>query len=113
MNHTSHTELVRAAEELVGDAAMLLAALERGERPDTYSGYGRDGQATNYRDELKASVKRMKSLLARAPSGGFTDAELIEFVTKPSLELTVWCGIRRPPSREILCNALQAQKEAL
>ena len=42
------------------DAQALVDALKRGERADTYCGYGRDGQATNYRDELWFSLRSLK-----------------------------------------------------
>ena len=41
------------------DAQALVDALLRGERADAYFGYGRDGQASNYRDELKWSLHEM------------------------------------------------------
>ncbi len=44
------------------DAQALVDALLRGERPDAYCGYGRDGQASNYRDELKWSLHNLKKL---------------------------------------------------
>lgn len=42
------------------DAQALVDALLRGERADAYCGYGRDGQASNYRDELKWSLHELK-----------------------------------------------------
>lgn len=39
------------------DAQDLVDALLRGERPDSYCGYDREGQATNYRDKLKWSLR--------------------------------------------------------
>jgi hypothetical protein len=42
------------------DAQALVDALKRGERADAYCGYGRDGQATNYRDELWFSLRALK-----------------------------------------------------
>ena len=42
------------------DAKSLVDALLRGERADAYCGYGRDGQASNYRDELKWSLHELK-----------------------------------------------------
>lgn len=42
------------------DAQALVEALLRGERADAYCGYGRDGQASNYRDELKWSLYELK-----------------------------------------------------
>lgn len=42
------------------DAQALVDALFRGERADAYCGYGRDGQASNYRDELKWSLHELK-----------------------------------------------------
>jgi hypothetical protein len=41
------------------DAQALVDALLRGERADAYCGYGRDGQASNYRDELKWSLHEL------------------------------------------------------
>lgn len=46
---------------VVEDAAALVEALLRGESADAYCGYGRDGQASNYRDELKWSLRALKS----------------------------------------------------
>jgi len=44
------------------DAQALVDALLRGERADAYCGYGRDGQASNYRDELKWSLHEFNKL---------------------------------------------------
>lgn len=44
------------------DAQALVDALLRGERADAYCGYGRDGQASNYRDELKWSLHELNKL---------------------------------------------------
>lgn len=41
------------------DAQSLVDALLRGERADSYCGYGRDGQASNYRDELMWSLHEL------------------------------------------------------
>jgi len=41
------------------DAQALVDALKRGERADAYCGYGSDGQATNYRDELWFSLRAL------------------------------------------------------
>jgi hypothetical protein len=45
---------------VIEDAQSLVDALLRGERADAYCGYGRDGQASNYRDELKDSLRALK-----------------------------------------------------
>lgn len=42
------------------DAQSLIDALMRGETADAFCGYGRDGQASNYRDELKWSLHELK-----------------------------------------------------
>mgnify|MGYP001000848613 CR=1 FL=1 len=44
------------------DAQALVDALLRGEQADAYCGYGRDGQASNYRDELKWSLHELNKL---------------------------------------------------
>lgn len=51
------------------DAQALVNALLRGEREDAYCGYGRDGQASNYRDELKWSLHELKqnSVISKLP----------------------------------------------
>lgn len=60
-----HLQLQQNVNE---DAQALVDALKRGERADAYCGYGRDGQATNYRDELWFSLRALKpNDLAQAP----------------------------------------------
>ena len=44
------------------DAKALVDALKRGERADAYCGYGRDGRATNYRDELWVSLRALQEV---------------------------------------------------
>jgi hypothetical protein len=51
---------VRLQQNVNEDAQALVDALLRGERADAYCGYGRDGQASNYRDELKWSLHDLK-----------------------------------------------------
>jgi hypothetical protein len=51
---------LRLQQNVNEDAQALVDALLRGERPDAYCGYGRDGQASNYRDELKWSLRELK-----------------------------------------------------
>ena len=51
---------MRLQQNVNEDAQALVDALLRGERPDAYCGYGRDGQASNYRDELKWSLHEFK-----------------------------------------------------
>lgn len=43
------------------DAQSLVDALLRGERADAYCGYGRDGQTSNYRDELRWSLRDLRA----------------------------------------------------
>lgn len=50
----------RLQQNVNEDAQALVDALLRGERADAYCGYGRDGQASNYRDELKWSLHELK-----------------------------------------------------
>lgn len=47
-------------QNVAEDGQALVEALLRGERADAYCGYGRDGQASNYRDELKWSLHELK-----------------------------------------------------
>lgn len=54
---------------VVEDASALVEALLRGESADAYCGYGRDGQASNYRDELKWSLRALKSHNAEMRDG--------------------------------------------
>jgi hypothetical protein len=51
---------LRLQQNVNEDAQALVDALLRGERADAYCGYGRDGQASNYRDELKWSLHELK-----------------------------------------------------
>ena len=51
---------LRLQQNVNEDAQALVDALLRGERADAYCGYGRDGQATNYRDELWFSLRALK-----------------------------------------------------
>lgn len=51
----------RNQQNVNADAQALIDALDRGERADAYCGYGRDGQASNYRDGLKWSLRELKS----------------------------------------------------
>ena len=44
-------------QNVTEDAQSLVDALMRGEPANAYCGYGRDGQASNYRDELKCSLR--------------------------------------------------------
>lgn len=46
-------------QNVAEDAQALVDALLRGERADAFCGYGRDGQASNYRDELKFSLRAL------------------------------------------------------
>lgn len=48
---------LKAHYNVAEDAQALVGALLRGERADAFCGYGRDGQASNYRDELKGSLR--------------------------------------------------------
>ena len=48
-------------QNVTEDAQSLVDALLRGETADAYCGYGRDGQASNYRDELKWSLRDLQS----------------------------------------------------
>ena len=48
-------------QNVTEDAQSLVDALLRGETADAYCGYGRDGQASNYRDELKWSLHDLQS----------------------------------------------------
>jgi hypothetical protein len=52
---------IRLYQNVVEDAQSLVDALLRGDRADEYCGYGRDGQASNYRDELKWSLHNLKT----------------------------------------------------
>lgn len=52
-------EELRLQQNVNEDAQALVDALLRGERADAYCGYGRDGQASNYRDELKWSLHEL------------------------------------------------------
>jgi hypothetical protein len=51
---------LRLQQNVNEDAQVLVDALLRGEQADAYCGYGRDGQASNYRDELKWSLHELK-----------------------------------------------------
>lgn len=51
---------LRLQQNVNEDAQALADALLRGERADAYCGYGRDGQASNYRDELRWSLHELK-----------------------------------------------------
>jgi hypothetical protein len=62
-----HDEL-KLQQNVNEDAQALVDTLLRGERPDAYCGYGRDGQASNYRDELKWSIHELK------PNTNYPDA---------------------------------------
>lgn len=53
---------MRLQQNVNEDAQALVDALLRGERADAYCGYGRDGQASNYRDELKWALHDLKKL---------------------------------------------------
>lgn len=53
-------EQMQLQQNVNEDAQALVDALKRGERADAYCGYGRDGQATNYRDELWFSLRALK-----------------------------------------------------
>lgn len=55
---------LRLQQNVNEDAQALVDAVLRGERPDAYCGYGIDGQASNYRDELKWSLHELKKLNA-------------------------------------------------
>lgn len=59
---TLKDELPRRQQDVNDDAQALVDALLRGESADAYCGYGRDGQATNYRDELKFSLRALQAL---------------------------------------------------
>jgi len=48
-------------QNVTEDAQSLVDALMRGEPANAYCGYGRYGQASNYRDELKCSLRDLKS----------------------------------------------------
>ena len=66
---------MRLQQNVNEDAQALVDALLRGERPDAYCGYGRDGQASNYRDELKWSLHEFKKpnvKVMAAPLAGAT-----------------------------------------
>lgn len=52
-------EELKLQQNVNEDAQALVDALLRGESPDAYCGYGRDGQASNYRDELKWSLREL------------------------------------------------------
>jgi hypothetical protein len=52
-------EQLRLYENVAEDAQSLIDALFRGEPADSYCGYGRDLQASNYRDELKWSLHEL------------------------------------------------------
>lgn len=54
---------LRLQQNVNEDAQTLVDALLRGERADAYCGYGRDGQASNYRDELKWSLHELRKTL--------------------------------------------------
>lgn len=54
-NKTRKSKL-KLIRNTIEDAQALIDALLRGEKADAYCGYGRDGQASNYRDELKWSL---------------------------------------------------------
>ena len=56
------------------DAQALVDALLRGDRADAYCGYGRDGQASNYRDELKWSLHDLKTNAERSQKQGALDS---------------------------------------
>jgi len=64
-------EQMQLQQNVNEDAQALVDALKRGERADTYCGYGRDGQATNYRDELWFSLRSLKpnALLTQGVGG--------------------------------------------
>jgi len=53
-------EVSQLRQNVIDDAQALIDALHRGESPDAYCGYGRDLQASNYRDELKWSLMALK-----------------------------------------------------
>jgi hypothetical protein len=59
---------LRLQQNVNEDAQALVDALLRGERSDAYCGYGRDGQASNYRDELKWSLHELKKPNVKADS---------------------------------------------
>ncbi len=61
---------LRLQQNVNEDAQSLVDALLRGERPDAYCGYGRDGQASNYRDELKWSLHELKKSNAGGMASG-------------------------------------------
>ncbi len=50
---------LRLQQNVNENAQALVDALLRGERADAYCGYRRDGQASNYRDELKWSLHEL------------------------------------------------------
>lgn len=52
-------EQLRLYENVAEDAQSLIDALFRGEPAGSYCGYGRDLQASNYRDELKWSLHEL------------------------------------------------------
>lgn len=60
---------LRLQQNVNEDAQALVDALLRGERPDAYCGYGRDLQASNYRDELKWSLHELnkQNISAQTP----------------------------------------------
>jgi hypothetical protein len=59
---------LRLHENVAEDAQALVDALIRGERADAFCGCGRDGQASNYRDELKFSLRALPNRSATEQS---------------------------------------------
>lgn len=57
----SQSSDARLQQNVNEDAQSLVDALLRGERADAYCGYGRDGQASNYLDELKWSLHKLRN----------------------------------------------------
>jgi len=62
MSNWAWREQLECHQNVTEDAQSLVDALLRGETADAYCGYGRDGQASNYRDELKWSLRDFESI---------------------------------------------------